>query len=203
MIICAGNNETFDFAQPMGVGLIETSMNLTRACLFDKPEFLDDQILFIAKMMLIANRWFNAKIDADDIPVAALESFKNYPKWQTKIDKIEIKNGYMLKVLDFPFPLSNRFAFYKVDVSQQNGIEINLTSIPYDKLPDDVKKSFNKPDCVEMKDNVILKAVKKNGRVEIIYSAKVDPNGAPAFIFNSKIITAGYETLNNLRKLLK
>ncbi|DAB27883.1 MAG: purine-nucleoside phosphorylase [Sulfurimonas sp. RIFOXYD12_FULL_33_39] len=40
MIICAGNNETFDFAIPMGVGLIETTMNLTRACLFDKPEFL-------------------------------------------------------------------------------------------------------------------------------------------------------------------
>jgi len=40
MIICAGNNETFNFAQPMGVGMIETSMNLTRLCLFDKPEFL-------------------------------------------------------------------------------------------------------------------------------------------------------------------
>lgn len=40
MIICAGNNETFDFATPMGVGLIESSMNLTRLCLFDKPEFL-------------------------------------------------------------------------------------------------------------------------------------------------------------------
>ena len=40
MIICAGNNETFDFAQPMGVGLIETTMNLTRLCLFDKPEFI-------------------------------------------------------------------------------------------------------------------------------------------------------------------
>ncbi len=40
MIICAGNNETFDFAQPMGIGLIETAMNLTRLCLFDKPEFL-------------------------------------------------------------------------------------------------------------------------------------------------------------------
>ncbi|MEA3433529.1 MAG: hypothetical protein U9R13_03015 [Campylobacterota bacterium] len=37
--------------------------------LFDKPEFLDDQILFVAKMMLIANRWFNAKIDVDDIPI--------------------------------------------------------------------------------------------------------------------------------------
>jgi len=40
MIICAGNNETFDFATPMGVGLVEMSMNLTRLCLFDKPEFL-------------------------------------------------------------------------------------------------------------------------------------------------------------------
>ncbi|WP_345979986.1 purine-nucleoside phosphorylase [Sulfurimonas sp. HSL3-2] len=40
MIICAGNNENFDFATPMGVGLIETAMNITRLCLFDKPEFL-------------------------------------------------------------------------------------------------------------------------------------------------------------------
>lgn len=40
MIICAGNNEIFDFATPMGVGMIETTINLTRACLFDKPEFL-------------------------------------------------------------------------------------------------------------------------------------------------------------------
>lgn len=40
MIICAGRNETFNFAEPMGVGLIETSINLTRRCLFDKPDFL-------------------------------------------------------------------------------------------------------------------------------------------------------------------
>ena len=40
MIICAGNNETFDYATPMGVGLVEMAMNLTRLCLFDKPEFL-------------------------------------------------------------------------------------------------------------------------------------------------------------------
>ncbi|QFR44163.1 purine-nucleoside phosphorylase [Sulfurimonas sp. CVO] len=40
MIICAGNNETFDFATPIGVGLIESAINLTRLCLFDRPEFL-------------------------------------------------------------------------------------------------------------------------------------------------------------------
>lgn len=40
MIICAGRNESFNFAKEMGVGLIETAINLTRQCLFDKPEFL-------------------------------------------------------------------------------------------------------------------------------------------------------------------
>jgi len=37
--------------------------------LFKKPEFLDDQILFVAKMMLLANRWYDAKIEVDDIPL--------------------------------------------------------------------------------------------------------------------------------------
>jgi len=36
--------------------------------LFDKVEFLDEQILFVAKIMLIASRWFDAKINVDDIP---------------------------------------------------------------------------------------------------------------------------------------
>ncbi len=40
MIVCAGNNETFSFATPMGVGLVEMAINLTRACLMNPPEFL-------------------------------------------------------------------------------------------------------------------------------------------------------------------
>jgi shikimate 5-dehydrogenase len=37
--------------------------------LFEDTKFLDDQILFVAKMMLLANRWFDTKIVIDDIPV--------------------------------------------------------------------------------------------------------------------------------------
>jgi len=37
--------------------------------LFDKPEFIDDQIRFVAKMMLIASRWYGVKIDVDMIPL--------------------------------------------------------------------------------------------------------------------------------------
>lgn len=40
MILCAGNNETFDFATPIGVGLVDSAMSLTRICLTQKPEFL-------------------------------------------------------------------------------------------------------------------------------------------------------------------
>ncbi len=40
MIVCAGDSEQFDFAIPIGVGLINSTINLTRLCLFDKPEYL-------------------------------------------------------------------------------------------------------------------------------------------------------------------
>ncbi len=40
MIISAGRNETFPFAVPIGVGMVESTMHLTRLCLFDKPEYL-------------------------------------------------------------------------------------------------------------------------------------------------------------------
>jgi len=42
--------------------------------LFENTRFLDEQILFVAKMMLIANRWFNVKINIDDIPLLTGEN---------------------------------------------------------------------------------------------------------------------------------
>ena len=40
MIICAGRNESFPFAKSIGVGLIESAINLTKICLENKPDFL-------------------------------------------------------------------------------------------------------------------------------------------------------------------
>jgi len=37
--------------------------------LFDAEKYLDDQILFVAKMMLLAHRWYGAKIEMNDIPL--------------------------------------------------------------------------------------------------------------------------------------
>jgi len=40
IIISSGNEEQFNFALPIGIGLINSAVNLTRLCLFDKPDYL-------------------------------------------------------------------------------------------------------------------------------------------------------------------
>lgn len=43
MIVCAGESESFDFAIPVGIGMTNVAINLTKMCMLAPPEF----ILFI------------------------------------------------------------------------------------------------------------------------------------------------------------
>ncbi|WP_199765457.1 nucleoside phosphorylase-I family protein [Helicobacter suis] len=40
MFVCAGRDESFDFAKSIGIGLIESALNLSRLCLLEKPNLL-------------------------------------------------------------------------------------------------------------------------------------------------------------------
>jgi len=40
MIICAGKSEQFEFAMPVGIGMMEVAINLTKLCTSQKPKFL-------------------------------------------------------------------------------------------------------------------------------------------------------------------
>jgi len=40
MFVCAGDSEQFDFATPIGIGMVDAAINLTRLCLMSPPEFL-------------------------------------------------------------------------------------------------------------------------------------------------------------------
>ncbi len=66
---CATRTKRVDFVEVEAGKVKGYCLEDEVKALFDKPEFLDEQILFVAKMMLIASRWYNAKIDVDDIPV--------------------------------------------------------------------------------------------------------------------------------------
>lgn len=39
-IISSGKTEIFNFALPVGIGLVQSAINLTRLCLFDKPDYI-------------------------------------------------------------------------------------------------------------------------------------------------------------------
>ncbi len=40
MFVCAGESEQFDFAVPVGIGLMDTAIALTKLCIAQKPEYL-------------------------------------------------------------------------------------------------------------------------------------------------------------------
>jgi len=40
MFICAGEKEQFSFAVPIGIGMVDVAINLTKLCLSEKPKFL-------------------------------------------------------------------------------------------------------------------------------------------------------------------
>ncbi|BDQ27477.1 purine nucleoside phosphorylase (punB) [Helicobacter heilmannii] len=40
MFVCAGNTESFAWAKSVGVGLVQSALNLSRLCLLEKPEVL-------------------------------------------------------------------------------------------------------------------------------------------------------------------
>jgi len=40
MIICAGKSEQFDFAVPVGIGMVDVAMNLTKLCMAETPKYL-------------------------------------------------------------------------------------------------------------------------------------------------------------------
>ncbi len=52
MIICAGDIEQFDFATPIGIGMVNVAVNLTKLCLLSPPEFL----LFVGTAGSYGNR---------------------------------------------------------------------------------------------------------------------------------------------------
>ena len=69
MIICAGRNEIFAFAHPIGVGLIESAINLTRMCLFDKPDYL----LFVGSAGSYGNYKFLILLNQKELQISNLD----------------------------------------------------------------------------------------------------------------------------------
>ena len=124
MFICAGESETFDFAKPMGIGLIDMSINLTKLCMGkNPPPFLffvgsagsygEHKIFDIVESKTasnIENSFFNAKaytpIDnivssSDNVSRETVVNSSNYITTDENLCKHYLKNNIALENMEY------------------------------------------------------------------------------------------------------
>jgi shikimate 5-dehydrogenase len=66
---CAKEAQHVDFVEVKEGKVHGYCMDDEAKALFENSEFLDEQIVFAAKILLVANRWFESKIEVDFIPL--------------------------------------------------------------------------------------------------------------------------------------
>jgi nucleoside phosphorylase len=123
MIVCAGEIETFEFAKPIGIGLIDTAINLTKECLSNPPQ----SILFIGtagsygeykifdiveskSASNIENSFFNANsytpindviLTFNNVSCETIINSSNYITTDFNISKYYISNNIGLENMEF------------------------------------------------------------------------------------------------------
>ena len=137
MIICAGKSEQFDFAVPVGIGLVEVAINLTKLCLSQKPEFLffvgtagsygEKKIFDIVKSKTAANienSFFNANAytpldnmisTAEDVSRETIVNSSNYITTDSSLGK---------QYLDKNIQIENMEYFAVLKVAENFGIPV-------------------------------------------------------------------------------
>ncbi len=123
MFICAGESETFEFAKPMGIGLIDTAINLTKLCLVSPPKFIffvgsagsygEHNIFDIVESKTasnIENSFFNAKtytpIDnvvstSDNVSRETIVNSSNYITTDESLSKHYLSNNIGIENMEF------------------------------------------------------------------------------------------------------
>jgi nucleoside phosphorylase len=123
MFICAGEVETFDFAKPMGIGLIDMSINLTKLCLENPPPFIffvgsagsygKHKIFDIVESKTasnIENSFFNAKaytpIDnmistSEDVSRETVVNSSNYITTDERLAKHYLQNNIGIENMEY------------------------------------------------------------------------------------------------------
>ena len=123
MFICAGESETFDFAKPMGIGMVDMAMNLSRYLENEKPPFLmfvgsagsygKHNIFDIVQSKTatnIENGFFNAKaytpIDnmisvAEDVSRETIVNSSNYITTDRSLSKLYLAKGISIENMEF------------------------------------------------------------------------------------------------------
>ena len=156
MIICAGKSEKFSFATTVGTGLIESAMNLTRICMFDKPDY----IIFIGS----AGSYGNYKVfdivessNASNIELSFLENNSYTPidnvlkceDSKLKSDTIVNSSNYITtneklgkEYLEYDIGIENMEFYSIVKIAQEFEIDVKGIFVVTNYTNQDAHKDF-------------------------------------------------------------
>lgn len=123
MFICAGEKETFSFAKPMGIGMVDMSINLSKYCIEKKPPFIffvgtagsygEKKIFDIIESKTatnIENSFFNAKAytpmdnmvsSAEDVSHETIVNSSNYITTNSDLAKSYLSKNIQIENMEF------------------------------------------------------------------------------------------------------
>ena len=123
MFICAGESEQFNFALPVGIGMTDVAINLTKLCITEKPKFLffvgtagsygEKNIFDIIESKTAANienSFFNAgaytPIDnmvssAENVSRETIVNSSNYITTEIEVAKAYLKKNIHLENMEY------------------------------------------------------------------------------------------------------
>lgn len=137
--------------------------------------------------------------------VAVMKDYGSHPEWMKVMTKCELvkqvgaKSRYLYYAIDFPWPLSNRDMISKstFSVNADGTVLMTMSAAPSQK-PENA-------DFVRIKDAAGYWKVKdlKNGKTEITYQYKADPDGIPSAIVNMFLLEGPKQTFEGLYKQVK
>jgi nucleoside phosphorylase len=176
MIICAGKSEQFDFAMPVGIGMMEVAINLTRLCEAKKPDYIlfvgtagsygEKKIFDIVESKTasnIENSFFSGKsyspIDnvvtsLKDVSRETLVNSSNYITTDEKIGKYYTAQNVQIENMEF-FAVMKVAQFYKISAG---GIFV-VTNYCNENAHDDFLK--NQKEAMKKLDAFVKAKVKK------------------------------------------
>jgi len=123
MFICAGESEQFNFALPVGIGMTDVAINLTKLCMSEKPKFLffvgtagsygEKKVFDIIETKTAANienSFFNAgaytPIDnmvssAEDVSRETIVNSSNYITTEAEVAKAYLNKNIHLENMEY------------------------------------------------------------------------------------------------------
>lgn len=133
-----------------------------------------------------------------------LKDARTVPKWMENVSEFELfgetDDFHWLSWtgVDLPWPVDNRDVVSKQVMRKfTNGFCIDISSVP-DKIAD-------RDGYVRLRVSEGLWSFEQlnNGKVRVIYQIAAEPTGIPAWVVNLFIVDSPYNTLANMREIVK